>query len=89
MTGRRWGALVLALLAGTAHLVVGHVYLTSGLVVPLPPLFLLWAFWVVLAVWLVRLAGRGSWWTPAVPVTAAAVLLVTLVLGDALLGWTA
>ena len=35
------------------------------------------------------LAGRRSWWTPVVPVLAAAVLLVTLVVGDTVLGWTA
>jgi hypothetical protein len=83
------GALVLAVLAGAAHLGVGWVYLAGGLVVPAPVLVPLWLVWIVLAVWLIRLAGRRSWWTPAVPVAAAAVFVLTVVIGGSLLGWTA
>ncbi len=86
---RRVGPIVVAVLAGAAQLFVGFCYLTSGLVVPGPWLFLLWVVWLVLAAVLVRLAVRASWWTPAVPVVAAAVLVLTLVAGDTWLGWTA
>ncbi|TQN42465.1 hypothetical protein FHU33_1865 [Blastococcus colisei] len=81
------GPLLVAGLAGAAHLVVGFFYLTSGLVVPLYALLPLWLVWVVLALWLVRLAILRSWWTPVVPVTAAAVLTLTLILGGTVLGW--
>lgn len=83
------GPLVLAALAGAAHLVVGFYYLAGGLVVPGPVLIPLWALWLGSAGWLVRLAGRRSWWTPVVPVAAAVVLVLTVVVGEQFLGWTA
>jgi hypothetical protein len=49
----------------------------------------LWVVWLALAVWLVRLAIRRSWWTPAVPVLAAGILVLTAVIGEAAFGWTA
>ena len=83
------GPLVVAALAGVTHLVVGFYYLAGGLVIPAAVLFPLWALWLVLAVVLVRLALRRSWWTPAVPVLAAAVLVLTVVVGEQVFGWTA
>jgi hypothetical protein len=83
------GRLVVAGLAGAAHLVVGFYYLVGGLVIPGPVLVPLWILWFALAGWLVRLAARRSWWTPAVPVVAAAVLVLTVVIGDVVFGWTA
>ena len=83
------GPLVVAGLAGAAHLYVGFFYLAGGLVIPLPALIPLWIVWLVLAAWLIRLAIRRSWWTPAVPVIAAAVLVATAVFGENVLGWTA
>lgn len=83
------GPLVLAGLAGLAHLVVGYFYLAGGLVVPGPVLVPLWLFWLASAAVLVRLAVRRSWWTPAVPVVAALVFVLVLVGGEQLLGWTA
>ncbi len=88
-TARSWGPLVLAAIAGAAHLVVGYFYLVSGLVIPLHVLLLMWVLWLVLAAWLGRLAVRRSWWTPLVPVVAAAVLVLVLVVGDRVLGWQA
>lgn len=83
------GPLVLGGLAGLAHLVVGYFYAAGGLVIPGYALLPLWLFWVVLALWLVRLVILRSWWTPAVPVVAAAVLALSLVVGGNLLGWQA
>lgn len=83
------GPLLLAVPAGVAHLVVGYFYLVSGLAIPLYAWLPLQLLWLVLATWLVRLAILRSWWTPAVPLIAAAVLVLTALLGDALLGWTA
>jgi hypothetical protein len=83
------GPLVLAGVAGLAHLVVGWFYLAGGLVIPGAVLIPLWILWLALAAWLVRLAVRRSWWTPAVPLVAAAVFLLVLVVGEQALGWQA
>ena len=84
---RPTGPLVLAGLAGLAHLVVGYFYLAGGLVIPGYVLIPLWIVWLVLAAWLIRLAVARSWWTPVVPVAAAALLALTLVVGGNVLGW--
>jgi hypothetical protein len=83
------GTWVLAALSGAAHLVVGVFYLSSGLVAPLWAVAVLGVWWVLLAVQLSRLALRGSWWTPGVPVVAFATWWLVLTAGERLLGWTA
>ncbi len=88
-TTRRPWPVVLAVVAGCAHLAVGYVYLVSGLAVPGYALLPMWLWWGVLAWLLVRLAARRSWWTPVVPVAAAASWVVVVLGGGALLGWTA
>ena len=89
MTRPNAGTWVVAGLSGVAHLVVGVFYLSSGLVAPLWAIAVLLVWWVLLAVQLSRLALRGSWWTPAVPVVAFATWYVVLTAGERLLGWTA
>ncbi len=86
---RPTGPLVLAGLAGLAHLVVGYFYLAGGLVIPGYVLIPMWLLWLVLAAWLVRLAVQRSWWTPLIPLTAAGLLVLLLVVGDQVLGWQA
>jgi hypothetical protein len=86
-TGRAAGPLVVAVLSGLVHLVIGYFYAVSGLVVPGYALFPLGLWWIVLALVLLRLAARGSWWTPLVPVVAAATWFVVVLGGGALLGW--
>jgi hypothetical protein len=88
-TARPAGPLVLAGVAGLAHLVVGYFYLAGGLVIPGAVLIPLWIVWLLLAVWLVRLAVRRSWWTPAPPVIAAVLFVLVLVLGEQALDWQA
>lgn len=83
------GPWIVAGLAAAAHLVVGFYYLAGGLVVPGAVLYPLWVLWLVLAAVLGVLAVRRSWWTAAVPVVAAVVLVVTVTVGGQLLGWTA
>ncbi len=83
------GPWIVAGLAAAAHLVVGFFYAVSGLAIPLYALVPLCVLWVALALWLLRLAIRRSWWTPAVPVVAAAVLVLAATAGGAFLGWTA
>ena len=68
---------------------MGYFYLAGGLVIPGYVLFPLWAVWLLLAWLLVRLAVRRSWWTPVVPMAAAALFVVVLVVGDRVLGWQA
>jgi hypothetical protein len=82
------GTWVLAGLSGAAHLAVGVFYLASGLVAPVWAVVVLGLWWVLLAVQLSRLALRGSWWTPAVPVVAFTTWYLVLTAGERLLGWT-
>ena len=89
VTVRSTGPIVLAVLAGLAHLVVGYFYLVGGLVIPGYVLLPLWLLLLVLATLLVRWSLMRSWWTPAIPVAAAAVLVLTLVVGGNVLGWQA
>ena len=86
---RRRAPVVVAVLAGLAHLVVGYFYLAGGLVVPGAVLIPLWILWLALAALLVWLAVRGSWWTIAIPLTAAVIFVLTVVLGEQVFGWTA
>jgi len=86
---RSRGPLVVAVLAAAAHLVVGYFYLVGGLVIPGFVLIPLWVVWLVLAAVLVRLAIARSWWTAAVPLAAAALFVVVLVVGEQVLGWQA
>ena len=88
-TARPTGPLVLAGVAALAHLVVGYFYLAGGLVIPGAVLIPLWLIWLALAAVLVRLAIRRSWWTPAVPVAAAVLFVLVLVIGDQVFGWQA
>ncbi len=86
-TARSNGPIVLAVVAGLAHLFVGYFYLAGGLVIPGPVLIVLWLAWLVMAAVLIRWALQRSWWTPAIPVAAAALLVLVLVLGDQVFGW--
>ena len=52
------------------HLVAGYFYLASGLVVPGPFLFVLWAVWITLLV-LAFQRRANLWWVVATPVVAA------------------
>jgi hypothetical protein len=88
-TARQTGPLVVAVVAGLAHLVVGYFYLAGGLVIPGAVLIPLWLIWLGLAALLVRLAIRRSWWTPAVPVAAAVLFVLVLVVGEQAFDWQA
>jgi hypothetical protein len=84
---RSAGPLALAVLSGLAHLGVGILYIAGGLMVPGVVLFALWAVWGAFAAWLVHLAVRRSWWTPAVPLLAGSLFLVVITVGEQVLGW--
>jgi hypothetical protein len=86
---RPLGPLVLAVLAGLAHLAIGPLYAAAGLLAPGWAVVVLALWWGLLAAVLVHLARRRSWWTPAVPVVALATWWLVLTAGERLLGWTA
>ena len=88
-TAREAGPLAVAAVAGVAHLLIGYIYLVSGLAVPGYALIPLWVWWFVLAWLLVRFAVRRSWWSGAIPFVAAATWVLVVIGGGALLGWTA
>ena len=72
-----------------AYLMAGGLYLGSGLVVPYPWAYWLWAVWIGGVSVLVSVFRRSPIWTPIVPI-AAVVLWVTVVqIGHWLFGWTA
>ena len=80
---------VVAGLSGALHGAVGVFYLASGLVAPLWAIAVLVLWWALLAVVLVRLALRASWWTPVVPVVAFGTWFAVLTAGERVLGWSA
>ena len=84
---RSRGPLVVAVLAGVLHLVVGFYYLAGGLVIPGYVLVPLWLVWLLLAWWLVTLARRNSWWTPLPAVAAAVLFVLVITVGEQVLGW--
>lgn len=81
-----------ATISGTAgiilYLVVGYFYLSSGLMVPGPWLFILWGIWLAGLYPLVTVFRRRRAWTPLVAVAAAVVWWLYLTIGEAVLGWT-
>ena len=83
-----WPVILLAAVSGVTMLLVGYLYLVSGLGVPGYALILLWIWWFVQAWYLVRLAARGSWWTPLVPAVAFASWWLVLMVGY-VLDWQA
>lgn len=65
------------------YLAMGFIYITSGLVVPSPWLFVLWAIWIAGLYLLVSIYRTRRVWTPAVAVGAAIVWWVYLTVGEA------
>jgi hypothetical protein len=80
---------VVAALALVAHLTVGLLYVSSGLVAPLWAVVLLLVLWAAQLVACGLLLRRRSWWVLAVPVVALALWVLLINAGSALLGWTA
>lgn len=86
---RSGGQIAAMVVAALAMIVVGWVFLVSGLVMPgwaVAALLVIWAGLVVVGV---RLARSGSYAVLAIPIVAAAIWLLALWLGDVFLDWTA
>ncbi len=64
-------------------------YAVSELVAPVWAVVVFLAIWVVLMVVAVRLVRQRPWVVLALPFVGLAVWFVALLLGEALLGWTA
>ena len=71
------------------YAMVAWLYFGSGLVMPFPWVYGMWAIWVA-GVWvLVRVVRRSPAWTVAVPVAALVIWVTVVQLGSWLFGWTA
>lgn len=69
-------------------LLVGVLYLSSGLVVPRPWVFAYWAAWPAFVAYAV-IHRHQPWRVMATPAVALGVWMVTVSAGDAFGGWTA
>jgi hypothetical protein len=80
---------VAVVFAVSFHLVLGYLYLASGLAVPVVVVILMLAWWGFLGWRVIVFAGRGSWWVLVPPLVALVTWMVVLSVGDRYLGWTA
>jgi phosphoglycerol transferase MdoB-like AlkP superfamily enzyme len=90
--GRRTGTVAWPLALGLAvvgMLIVGFLYLVSGLAVPAWGLVILFAVWIALAWYGVRLARSRSFLVLLLPVIAVAFWVALVWFGGAVLGWQA
>lgn len=69
--------------------VVGWMYLVSGLVAPMWAVIALLVVWGVIFGFAIKVWARHPWWVLAAPLVALAVWFVTLWVGGEFLGWTA
>ena len=87
--GHGLGATISGLAGLGLYLLMGFFYLSSGLVVPPPWLWLLWAIWIAGLYPLVTVFRRRRVWTPVVAVVAAVVWWFYLAAGGTFFNWTA
>ncbi len=80
---------VIGILGIVGFAATGVLYLVSGLVVPLPWLWVLWAIWLIGIYPLVVVFRRSRAWTPVVAVGAIGFWFIYTSVGAALLDWTA
>jgi hypothetical protein len=85
---RAVAATVVAVVGWLAMVPVGFFYAASGLIVPGPYLFLLWAAYVVLLVVAVLLTRRRSYWVLAVPVVGGVLWWGVVSAGEKWLDWS-
>jgi hypothetical protein len=83
------GFVVAVIMAVSFHLVLGYLYLASGLAVPIVVVALMLIWWAFLGWRVIHFAGDGSWWVLVPPMVALVTLLVVLSVGGRYLGWTA
>ena len=71
------------------QVLVGFLYLISGLIVPAPWVAVLWLLWAALFAVAVRIRGRRPVWTPLVAVVSVALWWAAVSAGEIFLNWTA
>lgn len=71
------------------YLALGFLYLTSGLVVPMPWLAVLWLAWLAGWYLVIALFRTRRSWVPVVAIGGAVFWWVFVSLGEALFDWTA
>jgi hypothetical protein len=71
------------------YLAVGVFYLGSGLVMPYPWVFGMWALWLCGLVVVARVFAESRKWTPVVPVLAMVLWVAIVQMGSWIFGWTA
>jgi hypothetical protein len=81
--------LTLGVIGALLYLAVGWIYLGSGLVMPYPWVYGMWAIWIAGLFVLIRVFERSQMWTSAVPIVAVVIWVVLVQLGSWLFGWTA
>ncbi len=82
-----WPQRVAVIVGLLLFVATGFLYLTSGLVVPMPWLGILWAIWLV-GMWAsARLTARWSWWIFAAAPAALLFWFAYVSLGEVLFGW--
>ena len=81
--------LALGMIGMGLYLLLGVLYLGSGLVMPYPWAFGMWAVWVGGSAILARVFSRLRVWTPAVPMAGLGLWVIIVLLGEQLFGWTA
>lgn len=81
------GRTAAAVVALVLMLPIGFQYLVSGLVVPTPDLFGMYALYAALLAGAAALTRRRSWWVLAVPPVASALWFLLIWLGGRYLGW--
>ena len=89
MDGRQVVERVAASIGALGLLAVLPFYVSSGLAAPLWAIVLLLAFWAFLAVCAFWWFTHRPWVVLVLPVVAAVVWLLTLTLGEQVLGWQA
>jgi hypothetical protein len=81
--------LILGIIGIALYALVGVLYLASGLVMPYPWVFGMWALWIGGFVVVARVFSQSRVWTPAVAVVAVGLWVIIVQLGSWLFGWTA
>ncbi len=80
---------VLLVVGIVLYVTTGWLYLSSGLVVPFPWVYILWTIWLGGLLVLRSVMRNNPAWTPMVAVAAVAVWVAFVQLGSWLFGWTA
>lgn len=83
------GKTILAVISVAAHVLVGILYLGSGLVMPYPWVFGMWVLWLGWTAVLFVAVRSAAAWSPLVPLGALGAWVLIVQIGEWVFGWTA